>query len=296
MYSVQVRKLVLRLAKGVGMSKASRLTAIGRTTIWRWRRFGVDPKRRSYERKLFDECKNELRECLLANPTFTSHDVARALREQHGIRVSSKSIRKFIKNIGFSRKRTKLRGRSKRNVRELRKAFCDEYTRACHGDRVVVSVDECAFSEKLKPFYGYSPIGEPVVVASKGGWAHHSLLMAVFSDGRLAHMVKKGSVNAVFFKDFIESLNVADGVVVLDNASIHSRAVRYETFLHTPPYTPEFNAIELCFGIVKARFRKLNVGGIAEDVRDVVRRSVEGLSPVAIVNSFRHTLEIVRRG
>ena len=142
------------------MSKASRLTAIGRTTIWRWRRFGVDPKRRSYERKLFDECKNELRECLLANPTFTSHDVARALREQHGIRVSSKSIRKFIKNIGFSRKRTKLRGRSKRNVRELRKAFCDEYTRACHGDRVVVSVDECAFSEKLKPFYGYSPIGE----------------------------------------------------------------------------------------------------------------------------------------
>ena len=89
MYSVQVRKLVLRLAKGVGMSKASRLTAIGRTTIWRWGRFGVDPKRRSYERKLFDECKNELRECLLANPTFTSHDIARALR------VSSKSIRKL---------------------------------------------------------------------------------------------------------------------------------------------------------------------------------------------------------
>ena len=123
--------------------------------------------------------------------------------------------------------------------------------------------------------------------------------MAVFSDGRLAYRVKKGSVDALWFKDFVESLDVEDGVVVLDNASIHSRAVReiaQTTFLHTPPYTPEFNAIEMCFGIVKARFRKLNAGVGAEGVRDVVRRSVDGLSPAAIVNSFRHTLEIVRRG
>ena len=55
-------------------------------------------------------------------------------------------------------------------------------TETINDGKILVSVDECGFSERLKPHDGY--VGKPVIVKTTGGWVHHSLLMAVFSDGR----------------------------------------------------------------------------------------------------------------
>ena len=112
--------------------------------------------------------------------------------------------------------------------------------------KAIGSLDECGFSERLKPLYGYSPIGKPLILKTSGSWVHHSLLLAVFSDGRKAHMVKKGAIKRVDFVKFIDTLKLdAKTMLVMDNASIHKRMELQTTpdICYRPPYSPEFNPI-----------------------------------------------------
>lgn len=82
--------------------------------------------------------------------------------------------------------------------------------------------------------------------------------MAVFSTGRVEYFVFDKAVNGECFDAFIKSLSLDDNhVIVADNASIHfglKKKLPPAQVLCTPVYQPEFNAIELCFGIVKRNF------------------------------------------
>ncbi len=72
-----------------------------------------------------------------------------------------------------------------------------------------------------------------------------------------------GSTTSQHFAAFLRGLDYVAGTrIVLDNASIHkTRAVRqYATtrgwrLAFIPPYSPDFNAIENVFGIVKSKLR-----------------------------------------
>ena len=292
MYDINVRKLALRMVRNVGMLRTSAITNISRTTLWRWKRFGVDQKRRAFESKLFQENKDLLKSFLLSTQCTTARGVVAFFREVHSVRLSSKSVYKFIKRLGFSRKRTRLRGQCKGDLGALIKAFCAKYTSAVGAGKTLVSVDECGFSERIKPIYGYSPVGQPVIVKTSGGWVHHSLLMAVFSDSRKAFVVKKGSICKSDFAAFIDSLGLDErSMVVLDNASIHKNLQLKSTpgLCYTPPYSPEFNAIELCFAKVKRCFRRRNAG-MRIDVCGLIASSVDDLSAHDIEACFGHVL------
>ena len=55
------------------------------------------------------------------------------------------------------------------------------------------SVDECYFSEKVLPLYGYSPIGQKCKVTSPAtSWKKQSLLLAVASDGSRHSQIIQG--------------------------------------------------------------------------------------------------------
>ena len=298
MYDIKVRKLAIRLVNNVGVCRARAFTSISRVTLWRWKRFGIDRKRRHYESKLYEACKDALVAFLTAKPTSTSFDASRFLRDTRGTYVSPKTVRKFIKRAGFSRKRTRLRGTTKKDVESLKSSFREKYRQALDEWRVFVSVDECGFSERIKPLYGYSPVGEPVIVKTQGGWKHLSLLMAVFSDGRVAHRMINGAVNAASFQQFISSIDSTGCVLVLDNASIHKKVQVPEptTILFTPPYTPEFNAIELCFATIKGKFRRMNVDiDSGTNTESIVQHCVDALGAETIVRCFRHTAQEIFR-
>ena len=70
-YCVNVRKLALRMVKKCGVMKTSELTNISRSSLWRWKLHGVDPKRRAFESKLFEQIKEVLR-CFLENDPCTT--------------------------------------------------------------------------------------------------------------------------------------------------------------------------------------------------------------------------------
>jgi hypothetical protein len=222
MYDIAVRKLAMRMVSQIGILKTSVFTNISRSTLWRWKRFGVDRKRRTFESKLFETSKDFLKAFLLSTQYTTATGIITFFKNVHNVRLSAKTVYRFIKLLGFTRKRSKVRGQSKGDLAPLVEYFCNRYDKATNDKKMFVSIDECGFSERLKPIYGYSPIGKPVILKTTCGWIHHSLLMAVYSDGHKTFMIKKGGVKKTDFTTFIESLKLSDNsILIMDNASIH---------------------------------------------------------------------------
>jgi hypothetical protein len=109
------------------------------------------------------------------------------------------------------------------------------------------------------------------------------LLPALSLEGMLHAKIVKGLFTTVLFEEFIDSLlnkmqpfSAKNSVIVLDNAHIHKHPwikekieEQYKFLLHTachtinysysgmqvmflPPYSPDYNPIELAFSVIKA--------------------------------------------
>jgi transposase len=101
------------MIKEHGISKTSRFTKISRASLWRWKTTGINPKRRLYESKIFLQIKDILNLFLVTMKCTNANEIAKFIRNNHNIKVSTKLIYKFIKRIGFSKKRVKTRGTCK---------------------------------------------------------------------------------------------------------------------------------------------------------------------------------------
>jgi hypothetical protein len=64
--------------------------------------------------------------------------------------------------------------------------------------------------------------------------------------------------------------------------------------LFVPPYSPEFNPIELVFGVVKNAFYRLRYSDSFSDLLSATRYCVEDKAgPATIRNSFKHVAGLV---
>jgi transposase len=224
---------------------------------------------------------------------------------RHGFRAGYRAIRTALLGVRFSRKRTTKRFSSKSVANEASRDSFKESLRTALANKeknLVVSLDECYFSEKTLPLYGYSPIGQPCVVRSPTAtWKQRSLLLAVGSDGSKVSLISTGSITGEKFRDFIGNLPYAPGTVLLmDNASIHkgdsllSMRIKGYNPLFTPPYSPEFNPVENVFSVVKGSFRSTWpwVSGIEASICTGIAEA----TPLTISNAFRHLEHILHPG
>lgn len=103
-------------------------------------------------------------------------------------------------------------------------------------------------------------------VSASTVYHRYSILPALSLDGIIALDIVEGSYNTRLFAHFIDGLldqmspfPLPNSVIVMDNCRIHkdpvildmitSRGMRYE-FL--PPYSPDYNPIELAFSAIKS--------------------------------------------
>jgi hypothetical protein len=191
-YSIQVRKLALRMVSEHGIVRTSLFTKISRASLWRWIKFGIDPKKRIYESKLFNDVKDVLQKYLIHSKCTYAKRILIFLKEEYNILVSTKTILRFIKKIGFSRKRVRTRGICKGSLDLLKSNFCSMYSKALIDGKYVIAIDESGFTEKIVPKYGYSKRGDQCILKIQGSWVHYSLLMAISSFGEKSYYIKKG--------------------------------------------------------------------------------------------------------
>ena len=133
--------------------------------------------------------------------------------------------------------------------------------------RQYVFLDECGVTTDLLRRYGRSPRGTRLRDhAPFGHWDTHTVVTALRLEGLGAPAVFNGPIDNGTFLAYVEQVLVptlrAGDVVVLDNLAVHKQpAVR--TAIETvgaqlrflPPYSPDFNPIELAFAKLKAFIR-----------------------------------------
>ena len=130
-----------------------------------------------------------------------------------------------------------------------------------------VFLDECGVTTDLLRRYGRSPCGTRLRDhAPFGHWDTHTVVAALRLEGLGAPAVFNGPIDNPSFLAYIEQVLVPTlrpgDIVVLDNLAVHKQPeVRtaieavgaHLRFL--PPYSPDFNPIELAFAKLKAVLR-----------------------------------------
>ncbi len=292
-YDQGVRTFAMNMLKKYSAPDVAKRLDIPRSTIYRWISKGICDKKRVYPSPKFEKVKEPLSGIIDTLQTVNARILKGALLEKpYEASVSTKSMYKYIKKLKYSRKRVKTRGESKHSTPGRIAEFKQAYVEATAEHKTIVSIDECGFSEMTKALYGYSKVGQPCIIKNSGSWTNHTLLMAVFSTGRKEYFIFKGSVNKIAFEKFIDYLRLdRHHMIVADNASIHkflSLRRNRAAIVYTPPYTPQFNPIELCFADVKFEYRERNVT-LKPDVFDLITKSVEEtLTEDAVRSCFRH--------
>lgn len=129
-------------------------------------------------------------------------------------------------------------------------------------------LDEAGVSLALSVLYGWGRKGQPLVEAvplNRG--KNLSLLAAMDLQGVVAATSRYGALQRAdverFLQDELLPRLMPGAILVLDNASIH-RGGRIESIvrkagcrlLYLPPYSPDFNPIEMLWAWIKKRLRK----------------------------------------
>jgi len=131
----------------------------------------------------------------------------------------------------------------------------------------LVFIDETGANTKMARLYGRSPRGERCRAAvPHGHWKTTTFTAGLRSDGLIAPLVLDGPMDGDAFLAWVEqslapSLRQGD-TVIMDNLPAHKvhgvqQAIQAvgASLLYLPPYSPDFNPIEMVFAKLKALLR-----------------------------------------
>lgn len=131
-----------------------------------------------------------------------------------------------------------------------------------------------------------------------GHWKTSTLIAALGIDGVRCSTVVDGAVNADVFEAFVEQVLVPElepgDVIIMDNLSSHKRARTREliesagaALVFLPPYSPDFNPIEMVFSKVKQLLRSLACR-TRESLWNAMQSVLDRVTPDDAANCFRH--------
>jgi transposase len=170
----------------------------------------------------------------------------------------------------------------------------------------LVFIDETWAKTNMARTRGRSARGERLVAkVPHGHWQTTTLVAALARDGVRCSATVDGAVNRDVFEAFVEQVLVpslsAGDVVVLDNLSSHKgprvRALveaAGATVLYLPPYSPDYNPIELAFSKLKQLMRSAAHRTMDALWRDVQRMLdlITAADAAAFIRHCGYTLEV----
>jgi transposase len=161
----------------------------------------------------------------------------------------------------------------------------------------LVFIDETGTSTKMARLYGRARRGERCCAPiPHGHWKTTTFTGALRLAGLTAPMVLDGPMNAVAFQAYIEqvlvpTLKSAD-IVVMDNLPAHKPPAVRRTIeaagailFYLPPYSPDFNPIEMAFAKLKAILKKAAARTVAE-LWDAIAEALDHFTPAECRNYF----------
>jgi transposase len=153
----------------------------------------------------------------------------------------------------------------------------------------LVFIDETGASIKMARRYGRAPVPH-------GHWMTTTFVGALRLDGMTAPMVLDGAMHGTAFLAYVEqvlapTLTPGD-IVVMDNLPAHkSVAVRRAIeavgaeLRFLPPYSPDYNPIEMAFSKLKA-FLKKTAARTVDDLCDAIAIGIDTFTTTECQNYF----------
>ena len=160
-------------------------------------------------------------------------------------------------------------------------------------------LDETWAKTNMVRGYGRSLRGRRLVgQAPAGHWKTTTFVCALGSEGLFAPTVVDGAMNGATFLAYVRqqlapALRSGD-VVVLDNLSAHKVAGVREAIeavgavvVYLPPYSPDFNPIEMVFSKLKRMLRSAGKRTV-DDLRNFLGKSLDAFPPDECRRYIRH--------
>ncbi len=180
-------------------------------------------------------------------------------------------------------------------MREAREAWFEAQP-DLDPDRLVF-LDETAAATNMARRYGRAPRGERCRIAVPQG--HHkttTVTAALRSTGLCATALLDGATNGQRFRSSVTETLVPvlkrGNTVILDNLPAHKVVGVREaietvgaSLLYLPPYSPDFNPIEMAFSKLKALLRKAAERTV-EGLWTAIGRLVDVFTPAECANYF----------
>lgn len=162
----------------------------------------------------------------------------------------------------------------------------------------LIFIDETAASTKMARLRGRSPRGERCRAAvPHGHWKTTTFTAGLRLGGMAAPMLLDGPMNGDAFRAYAEQVLAPElrpgDVVVMDNLPSHKVSGIREAIeaagarlLFLPPYSPDFNPIEMAFSKHKALLRKAAARTI-DELWDTIANCIKAFSPDECRNYFQ---------
>ena len=161
----------------------------------------------------------------------------------------------------------------------------------------LVFIDETGASTKMARIRGRAKRGQRCRAAiPHGHWKTTTFTAGLRLNGLTAPMVLDGPMDGEVFLAYIKQFlapELAKGdIVIMDNLPAHKvsgirKAIEDvgATLLYLPPYSPDFNPIEMAFSKLKAILRKAAARTIPE-LWDVIGKAIDQVKPDECKNYF----------
>jgi transposase len=163
----------------------------------------------------------------------------------------------------------------------------------------LVFLDETAAKTNMARTHGYAPKGQRLEgYVPYRRWQTTTLLGAMRDSGFIAPLVVDGAMTTELFLAYVQRVLIPElrpgDVVVMDNLSCHTQAGVRQALegagcqvLYQPPYSPEYNPIELAYSKLKRLLRKAAERTV-EGLWSALGRLLDRFSPDECRNYFRH--------
>lgn len=163
----------------------------------------------------------------------------------------------------------------------------------------LVFLDETGCHTAMTRTYARAPVGQRVVgYVPRNRGTVTTVLGAIALDGIRAMMTIEGATTAAVFEAFVESLLVPSlnpgDIVVMDNVGAHKPAYILERIraadahvLFLPPYSPEFNPIELFWNKFKELLKHMAPRS-RQELDHAIAKAMELTTHEDIAGWFQH--------
>ena len=161
----------------------------------------------------------------------------------------------------------------------------------------LIFIDETGVDTKMARRFGRSPRGERCLAAvPHGHWKTTTFTAGLRLCGMTAPFILEGPMDGECFLVYVEQVLVPTlrpgDVVIIDNLPAHKVAgVRQAIeaakaiLLYLPPYSPDFNPIEMAFSKFKAYLRKIAARTV-DDLWAAIADAVQTFTPAGCRNYF----------